>query len=85
MPKTKNDKLSKFFAGAFREVVLPSLDKMSDNINEMKEDTKETNERLERIEDKLIKIDDRLDRHGKVSDNHEKRITHLEAKPHALA
>ena len=77
MKKNGENRLAKFFAEAFREVVLPHLE-------ELKEDMKDVKDRLFKVEEGLIKIDDRLDRHGLALDDHKKRIKRLENKTSAV-
>ncbi len=81
------EKLSEFFAKAFKEVVLPSLDDLANRVTKVESQfgdlgTKmdKVENRLGKIEEKLVKIEDKLDRHAKYYDDHEKRITQLETK-----
>lgn len=72
MATKRDEKLAKFFADSFKEVVLPSLDKLQDTVDEVKESTV-------RIESRVEKIDDRLDRQGKVQDDLQERVEVLES------
>lgn len=55
--KTKED-LAGFFGETFREVVLPELEDMKEDLDTLKRTT-------HRIEEELAKHDDHLDRHDK--------------------
>lgn len=78
MDKEEEEKLSKFFAKAFQEVVLPVIEDLTNKLSGLQDRVEERltgmEERLGRVEDKLDKIDDRLDRHGQTLDDHEKRM-----------
>jgi len=80
----KDEKLAKFFADSFKEVVLPSLDKLQDKVDNVITDVAEMRENmatktdLYRVEEKLEKIDDRLERQGKVQDDLQERVEVLE-------
>jgi len=87
----KDEKLAKFFADSFKEVVLPSLDKLQDKVDNVITDVAEMRENmatktdLYRVEEKLEKIDDRLERQGKVQDDLQERVEVLETHAPAIA
>ena len=83
MDKKEKEDFFSLFSKAFHEVVAPILEDLRSRIKKIEENMA-TKEDTDRIERRLVKIDDRLDRHGKVVDNHEKRIVHLETKSHPL-
>ncbi len=92
MVTIKDEKLAKFFADSFKEVVLPSLDKLQDKVDTiaedvevLKEDVGVLKEDVHKIERHLEKIDDRLDRQGKVQDDLQERVEVLETHAPALA
>ena len=72
-------KLAKFFANAFKEVVLPHLEniyikitKVEKSLSGVEQQLDKVEVRLGNVEDKLVKIDDRLVRYDVKFDNHEK-------------
>ncbi|MCX6704709.1 MAG: hypothetical protein NTZ07_04720 [Candidatus Woesebacteria bacterium] len=82
------EKLSKFFAGAFKEVVLPGVEDVSirlENVEKKLENVEKKIEYVEenmasqkdifRLEEKLEKVVDRQDRQGKSIENLEKRAS----------
>ncbi|PIP57765.1 hypothetical protein COX03_01340 [Candidatus Woesebacteria bacterium CG22_combo_CG10-13_8_21_14_all_39_10] len=87
----KDEKLAKFFADSFKEVVLPSLDKLQDKVDNVITDVAEMRENmatktdLYRVEEKLEKIDDRLERQGKVQDDLQERVEVLETHAPVIA
>jgi len=87
----KDEKLAKFFADSFKEVVLPSLDKLQDKVDNVITDVAEMRENmatktdLYRVEEKLEKIDDRLERQGKVQDDLQERVEVLETHAPVMA
>lgn len=92
MATKKDEKLAKFFAGAFKEVVQPGVDKLQENVDTMtrdivtiKEDLSEAKDDIYQIKTKLEKIDDRLDRQGKVQDDLQERVEILETHAPAIA
>ncbi len=79
-------KLTDAFVKAFKEVVEPGLNILTENVNTLtgkvdvlQEDMTDVKERLGRVETRLEKIDDRLDRQGKVQDDLHERVETLEA------
>ncbi len=91
MATKKDEKLAKFFADSFKEVVLPSLDKLQDKVDNIGTDVAEMKENMAtktdlfKIEEKLEKIDNRLDRQGKVQDDLQERFEVLETHAPAIA
>lgn len=92
MATKKDEKLAKFFADTFKEVLQPSLDKLQDTVETtqedivtIKEDLSEVKEDIYQIKTKLEKIDDRLDRQGKVQDDLQERVEVLETHAPAIA
>ena len=85
MATKKDEKLAKFFADSFKEVILPSLDKLQDSVDGIKTDVGEIKEDVFKIEKRLEKIDDRLDRQGKVQDDLQERVEVLETHAPAIA
>lgn len=71
MTTINEEKLGEYFAGAFREVVLPALEDMEERLAS-KED-------VYRLEEKLEKVIDRQDRQGKVQDELQKKVELLES------
>jgi len=65
------EKLAKFFAKAFEDVVLPSLEDME---TRLKDELASKND-IGRLEGKLEKIVDRQDRHGKSIENLEEKVS----------
>jgi len=74
----KDNGLAKFFANAFREVVLPHLEDLANRLKGVENRLGKVENRLGKVEDRLFKVEDRLDRHGTLFDYHEKRISKLE-------
>lgn len=70
MNKDKEE-VYKIVAEAVHEVVIPQFEKIEEKMA--------TKEDIDRLERKLDAQQDRLDRHGKKLEDHEGRITHLEA------
>ncbi len=71
------EKLLELFAKAFQEAVLPVLEDLSKRVNDLESDV---DSRFDSVDEELLKINDKLDRHAKYYDDHEKRITRIEAK-----
>ena len=84
MVTKKDEKFAKVFAETFKEVVLPSLDKLQDTVDEMKENMATKND-LYKVEERLEKIDNRLERQGKVQDDLQERAEVLETHAPAIA
>jgi chaperonin cofactor prefoldin len=70
MTAISEEKLGKYFAKSFKEVVLPVLEDMEERLASKKD--------IYRIEEKLEKMDERLDRQGKTQDKIEVRVETLE-------
>lgn len=79
MGMISEEKLTEAFVKAFKDVVEPGLNVLTDKVDVLTEDMGDVKERLGKIEDKLVKIDDRLDRQGKSQENLEKRVGVLES------
>lgn len=84
MVTKKDEKLARYFTDTFKEVVLPSLDKLQDTVDEVKENMA-TKDDLYKIEVRLEKIDNRLERQGKVQDDLQERVEVLESHAPAIA
>jgi protein-arginine kinase activator protein McsA len=75
------EKLSKFFAEAFKEVVLPGVEDVSIRLEDVEkkleniEENMATQKDIFRLEEKLEKVVDRQDRQGKSIENLEKRAS----------
>ena len=91
MATKKDEKLAKFFANSFKEVVLPSLDKLQDKVDNIETDVAEMKENMAtktdlfRVEERLEKIDNRLERQSKVQDDLQERVEVLETHAPAIA
>lgn len=70
MTKIDEEKLGKYFAGAFKEVVLPVLEDMEERLASKND--------IYRLEEKIEKVIDRQDRQGKVQDILQKKVEVLE-------
>lgn len=68
------EKLTNFFVKAFKEVVLPILEDMHEDIKALKATT-------ERMERKLDRHEDRLDEHGLQLELHSKQLGQLGRAP----
>ncbi len=83
MTKKVDEKFTKLFVEAFREVVLPSFELIQeqiDNILQRMDTELATKHDISRLERRLIARENQLDRLGNCTDNHEKRIEKLETK-----
>lgn len=92
MVTKKDEKMAKYFADTFKDVIQPSLDNLQDkvdtiagNVEVLKEDVGALKEDVHKIERHLEKIDDRLDRQGKTQDDLQERAEVLEIHAPAVA
>ncbi|MBI2590441.1 MAG: hypothetical protein HYW33_00965 [Candidatus Blackburnbacteria bacterium] len=69
------EKLTIFFVKAFKDVVLPVLEDMHNDIKELKEIT-------ERSERKLDRHEDRLDEQGQQLESHKEQLELLKTAAH---
>ncbi|OGY10709.1 MAG: hypothetical protein A3A58_01640 [Candidatus Blackburnbacteria bacterium RIFCSPLOWO2_01_FULL_41_27] len=72
MDKKQREEWFEMFGQAFREVMIPVLQDLKEEL------TNKIEEETERIEDKLDKHTDRMDRHGKKLEDLDERVTVLE-------
>jgi hypothetical protein len=81
MTDISEEKLSKFFAKAFNEVVIPALEDMEGRLaskNDLTEVNKDIGGRIDTLDRKFDAQQDRLDRHAKIQENLDKRVGVLE-------
>ena len=79
MTKKDKEEWMEFFGEAFREVVLPSLEDLQEQIDGVRINMA-TKQDIDRLGRRLISRENQLDRLGNKYDNHEKRIVKLELK-----
>ena len=75
MNKKDKEEIFSLFGEAFREVILPSLEDIQEQI-----ETRASKEDIDRLERQKYAKEDQIERLGNRVDNHEKRLEKLELK-----
>jgi len=81
MNKSDKGEFTKLIAEGFQEVMIPALDNMEKRLKEelaSKEDVEDLKREMDTLNRKFDAAQDRTDRHGKLLENHERRIHKFE-------
>ena len=85
MSDISEEKLSKFFAEAFKEVVLPGVENLSLRLDKVENRLTGVEEQLGDVKDNVASLSrkfdaqqERLDKHAKIQENLDKRVGVLE-------